>query len=144
MMTIDEITKEILSCFKDVSVTEANGDLFFMYDKDKMMPFATIVTSDNDYDHASQLSRAGFFRLNIGVDKATFIHTFEGMKLKKGLGSYQESDIDFTKENVIMPHPVYGAMYWMCMVNPGRNSFPILKPYLEVAYHIAAKRQKLK
>lgn len=141
MMTINQITKEILSCFKDVNVTDANGDLFFMYGEDKMMPFATVVTSDNEYDNESQLNREGFFRLNIGVDKATFIHIFDGIKLKKGIGAYRESGIDFTVENVIMPHPVYGAMYWLCIVNPNTSSLPVLMSYLEIAYDIAAKRQ---
>ena len=141
MMTINQITKEILSRFKDVNVTEANGDLFFMYGEDKMMPFATVVTSDNEYDNASQLNREGFFRLNIGVDKATFMRTFEGVKLKKGIDAYQDSNIDFTVENVLMPHPVYGAMYWMCILNPAVSSFPALRSYLEIAYAIAAKRQ---
>ncbi|MDH6254172.1 hypothetical protein M2347_003899 [Chryseobacterium sp. H1D6B] len=47
MMTMNQITKEILSRFKDVNVTKANGDLFFMHGEDKMMFFATVVTSGN-------------------------------------------------------------------------------------------------
>lgn len=141
-MTIEEITTYILSNFKEVNVTEANGDLFFLYDQEKMMPFATIVTSDNDFDSVSQLNREGFFRLNIGVDKASFVSTFEGIALKKGIGAYVDSGIDFTAENIVMPHPIYGAMYWLCIVNPRANSLPVLKSHLNIAYGLAVKRQK--
>lgn len=142
MMSIEEITNEILSHFKDTNITEANGDLFFMYSEDKMMPLATIVTSDNDYDSVSRLNRTGFFRLNIGVDKATFTGIFPDMELRKGMGAYLGSGIDFTVENTVMPHPVYGAGYWLCIVNPDKNKMPELKSYLEVAYAIAVKRQE--
>ncbi|WP_448634480.1 DUF6194 family protein [Pedobacter panaciterrae] len=141
-MTIEEITAYILSNFKNVNVTEANGDLFFMYDQEKMMPFATIVTSDNDFDSVSKLNRQGFFRLNIGIDKALFINTFEGIALKKGIGAYVDSGIDFTAENIVMPHPFYGAMYWLCIVKPRKKSLPVLKNHLDVAYSLAVKRLK--
>lgn len=141
-MTIEEMTAYILSSFKNVNVTEANGDLFFMYDQEKMMPFATIVTSDNDFDSVSQLNREGFFRLNIGIDKASFSTTFDGIALKKGIGAYVDSGIDFTAENVVMPHPIYGAMYWLCIVNPGKDKLPVLKKHLDIAYGLAVKRMK--
>jgi hypothetical protein len=141
-MTIEEITAYILSNFKNVNITEANGDLFFMYDQEKMMPFATIVTSDNDFDSVSQLNREGFFRLNIGIDKTLFVSIFQGIKLKKGIGAYVDSGVDFTVENIVMPHPFYGAMYWLCIVNPGEGSLPGLKSYLDVAYGLAVKRYK--
>nr|WP_294869745.1 DUF6194 family protein [uncultured Pedobacter sp.] len=141
-MTIKEIIAYILSNFKNVNITEANGDLFFMYDQEKMMPFATIVTSDNDFDSVSQLNREGFFRLNIGIDKTLFVSTFDGIALKKGIGAYVDSGIDFTAENIVMPHPFYGAMYWLCIVNPAKDSLPGLKSYLDVAYALAVKRYK--
>lgn len=141
-MTIEEITAYILSNFKNVNITEANGDLFFLYADEKMMPFATIVTSDNDFDHVSQLNREGFYRLNIGIDKISFTNTFEGLVLKKGIGAYVDSGIDFTAENVVMPHPIYGAMYWLCIVNPNKNNIPVLKNYLDIAYGLAVKRLK--
>ncbi|ACU04595.1 DUF6194 family protein [Pedobacter heparinus] len=140
-MSIEEITAYISSSFEDVNVTEANNDLFFFYREEKMMPFATIVTSDNDFDNASQLNRKGFFRLNIGIDKTNFITEFNDIELKKGIGAYLNSGLDFSVENVLMPHPVYCAMYWVCIVNPHKENMLKLKPHLDVAYSIAVKRQ---
>ncbi|MNL62833.1 hypothetical protein D3C87_1868960 [compost metagenome] len=62
--------------------------------------------------------------------------------LKKGIGAYADSGIDFTAENIVMPHPVYGAMYWLCIVNPREDSLPALKRHLDVAYGLAVKRLK--
>lgn len=139
-MTIAEITDLIATNYSNANITEANGDLFFLYGEDKMMPFATIVTSDNDFDHLSQLNREGFFRLNIGVSKATFAAAFEGLELKKGIGAYADAPFDFAAANVLMPHPLYGAMYWFCIVNPRQDNWAMLKTYLDEAYGIAGKR----
>ena len=49
-MSIEEIKTYILQNFENVNVVESGGDLFFMYDKNDKHPFATIVTSDNEYD----------------------------------------------------------------------------------------------
>lgn len=141
-MTISEIIQIITSDYENVNLTEANGDFFFLYGEDKMMPFATVVTSDNDFDHLSQLNREGFFRLNIGVSKATFAATFEGLELKKGIGAYADAAFDFAATNLLMPHPLYGAMYWFCIVNPQKSSLPMLKSHLDEAYGIAKRRQE--
>ena len=109
-MTIEEIKTYILQNFEKVNLVEANGDLFFTYDKNDKHPFATIVTRDNEYDSTSNLNREGFFRINIGLDKETFNSRFGGMTNKKGFDAYLNLGIDFTQEDVILPHPTYGAM----------------------------------
>ncbi|GAA3754468.1 hypothetical protein GCM10022402_36410 [Salinactinospora qingdaonensis] len=54
------------------------GDSFFYYAPDgtpsrRQMPFATLVVSDYEgFDTASNLDRAGVFRLNIGVGRTVF------------------------------------------------------------------------
>jgi len=73
----------ILQNFENVSVVELAGDLFFMYDKNDKHPFATIVTRDNKYDGTSNLNCEGFYRLNVGLDKDTFMPMFGGHANKK-------------------------------------------------------------
>jgi hypothetical protein len=141
-MTIKEIETYIFQNFEHVSLTEANGDLFFMYDKNDKQPFATIVTRDNEYDSTSDLNREGFFRLNIGLDKETFNSMFGGMTDDKGFEAYMNLGIDFTKEDVILPHPTYGAMYWICVVNPSGNTFESLKRYLELSFNKISKKSQ--
>ena len=82
-MSIEEIKTYILQKFENVKVVESGGDLFFMYNKNEKHPFATIVTKDNEYDNTSNLNREGFYRLNVGLDKDTFMPMFEGLTDKK-------------------------------------------------------------
>ena len=76
-MQIQEIRDYILSHFEKVTISEVDGDIFFMYHTNDMFPFATIVTHDNDYDRFSNLNREGFFRFNIGLEKDVFHSLFE-------------------------------------------------------------------
>lgn len=139
-MTVEEIKDYILQHFEKVHVVEADGDLFFMHDGDEKFPFATIVTKDNEYEKVSNLNREGFFRLNIGVDKDTFMPLFGGLTDKKGLEAYMDVGIDFTAEDTLMPHPTYGSLYWVCVVNPSSKTFETLKKYLEISYKNISKK----
>jgi hypothetical protein len=138
-MTVEAIKFYITQQFENINVIEVEGDLFFMHNGNDKMPFATIVVKDNDYDHVSNLNREGFYRLNIGIDKSTFMSMFEGVTEKKGIGAYLDSGIDFTKEDTLFPHPVYGSMYWISVVNPSEKTFEGLKGYLDWGYEKIAK-----
>ena len=116
----------------------AAGDTFFIYDPDRnlpdkqQLPFATIVTKDyGDFDNASNLNRAGVFRLNVGVSRATF-RSFFG-----AAGTY-----DFTALDRLMPHPVYGRQAWVCVLNPSAETLERVKSLLREAYAIAVARVK--
>ncbi|WP_353720250.1 DUF6194 family protein [Dyadobacter sp. 676] len=138
-MQLSEIRDRIKAGYENVREVEANGDYFFMYRDEEKFPFATIVTSDNDFDSVSNLSREGFYRINIGIDKATFHSLFGSVPAKPGIGGYVDSGIDFTKENQLFPHPFYGSMYWVSMVNPSESSYPQLKGFLDYAYEKAKR-----
>jgi Family of unknown function (DUF6194) len=140
-MRIEEIKTYIFKNFENVKLVEADGDLFFMYDKNDKLPFATIVTRDNEYDSTSNLNREGFYRINVGLDKDTFNSMFGGLTDKKGFEAYMNLGIDFTKEDTIMPHPTYGAMYWVCVVNPSDETFKTLKKFIELSYHTVTKQK---
>lgn len=140
-MNIEDIKTYIFQNFETVNLVEANGDLFFKYDKNDKHPFATIVTRDNEYDSTSNLNREGFYRLNVGLDKNTFNSMFGGLTHKKGFEAYLNLRIDFTKEDTIMPHPTYGAMYWVCVVNPSKEKFKSLRNYLELSYNKVSKKK---
>lgn len=140
-MNVEDIKTAIIQKYNNTYFQEVEGDVFFFYGKDKMSPFATIVTKDNDYDHISKLDRAAdLFRLNIGVGKNTFRELFEGVPSKPGFGGYVDSGLDFTVLDQIMPHPMYGSMYWMCVLNPSAKTYESLQKYLDEAYDKAKKR----
>lgn len=133
-MTIADIKAFILMEYQDARAVESDGDMFLMHGADDKFPFATIITKDNEFDAASDLNRDGVFRLNMGIDRDSFTALF-GDRHFKGIGGYLKSDIDFQALNVIFPHPMYGAMYWISVLNPDEAMFEVLKPYLSVAYH---------
>src|SRR4051812_16191752 len=108
-MEADAISNYITTAFKDVTTSTAMGATFFFNDPAKMFPFATIVTGD-EHDQASDLNRPGVFRLNMGVGK----DTFEALKTDSP---------DYKALDRIMPHPVYGQMYWLCVLNPSDETF---------------------
>ena len=129
------IREYIVRNFPEISVVDGTGGGFFFTDPERKFPFATLVTSD-EYDRASDLSRPGVFRLNIGVSKRTFGAMFGAAPASGGEGGY-----DYTALDRIMPHPVYGKMYWVCVLNPGAETFETVRKLLAEAYE-TGRRQR--
>lgn len=75
-LTEAELAQYILGTFPGVETTTNFGYTFFFYDSDRMLPFATIASSGNEYERGSNLDRPGVFRLNIGVSRQTFRSLF--------------------------------------------------------------------
>ena len=91
----------------------------------------------DEYDQFSNLKRSGVFRLNIGVGKATF----ESLYGPKSANEADAKTHDFTALDTIMPHPVYGGIFWICVLNPGDKTFETkLRPMLTEAYELAVAR----
>ena len=127
------ITEYIMNTFTGVETTTTLGYTFFFYGPDRMLPFATIATADNEGDRVSNLDRSGVFRLNIGVSRQTFQALF-------GPGKVDVSTYDFTALDTIMPHPDYAAQSWLCVLNPNDTTFQKLRPWLTEAYELAVRR----
>lgn len=47
---------------------------------------------------------------------------------------------DFTATNVIMPHPVYAWMGWICVLNPSEDTFEHMKSLIHDAYEYATEK----
>jgi len=138
------ISAYIIDTFGGVDVVVADGNSFFFYDPgnglpvDQRFPFATLVTSDL-YDQFSELKRPSVFRLNLGVSGQTFRALFDTPAASsESVGG--GSAYDFTALDRLMPHPVYGQMHWVCVLNPSDGTFETVKPLLAEAYGLAARR----
>jgi hypothetical protein len=127
------IAKYILDTFAGVETTDAFGYTFFFYTSERMLPFATLVATDNEYDRVSNLDRPGVFRLNIGVSRQTFQSLF-------GAGKVAVSAYDFTALDRIMPHPEYAAQNFVCVLNPGAATLEKVRALLAEAYDLAVRR----
>jgi hypothetical protein len=118
----------------------ATGDTFFFYDPDHKFPFATLVTGDN-YDTVSNLNRPSVFRLNIGISKQTYQSLFGANSPRSGDGDDIDPRYDFAALDQLMPHPVYGRMYWVCVLNPSDATFQeAVRPLLAEAYDMAVSK----
>jgi len=134
----------ITDTFAGIQIAEGGGNRFFYYGPDgkipeKTFPFATLVTAD-DYDTVSNLSRPGVYRLNIGLSRETFVSLLGAVPSAPKDGGIVETGHDFAALDQIMPHPIYGHLCWICVLNPGDATSPIVQRLLAEAYGKAAKR----
>lgn len=138
-MNETSIRQYIVETFAGVEVVEASGGSFFFDGSDHKFPFATLSTSD-EYDQASNLNRPGIFRLNVGVSKETFKSLFAAGPAPGDAG-HAEASWDFTALDRLMPHPVYGKLYWVCVLNPSTATFNKIKELLAEAYDMAVRKR---
>ncbi len=129
LSVIEYITKT----FPEVEQINAYGYEMFFYKSDRKLSFATMISSDYDYDHVSNLDRPGVFRLNIGVSKQTFQSLF-------GKENVDVNSYDFTALDTIMPHPEYAQQHYICVLSPSEATFERIRPLLAEAYDIAMRR----
>lgn len=133
-MDLNAIRRHIVDDFPGTRVMEAAGDLFFVHDPhrdlppQRQQPWATIVTSDNPHDATSRLDRPGVFRLSIGLPRATFRELFP-----------VDTEHDVTALDVVVPHPVYGALHWVQVLGPD-STWPAVRGLLQQAHAFAVRR----
>jgi len=150
-MNETEMSQYIIDTFQGVDVVINSDNSFFFYNPDStlppdhMFPWLTLMINDEN-DQFSQLDRPSVYRLNIGVSKATF-RTLFGLSgasadsNETDEGTTEPAHYDFTALNQIMPHPVYGRMYWVCILNPSDESLQtIVRPLMDEAYATAVHK----
>jgi hypothetical protein len=115
------------------------GDAFFYCAPDGRMPvrtqpYGTIVTKDYPGDTASDLDRTHRWRVNIHVDRATFRElTGEDPRRLTQWRDHAEADR-------VMPHPVYGELGWVAVVDPGEEATRLVLELLRQAHDAARRR----
>ncbi len=141
------IVDHIVTTFPNVNHIEKDGDSFFIYSPGReltpaeQIPFVTLIQRD-DYDTASNLSRDGVYRLNIGVSRETYQKLFGDPPPFPKDGGIIKTGHDFAVLDQLLPHPIYAAMGWVCILNPSETTFKTkLKPMLAEAY--AAVKQRI-
>jgi hypothetical protein len=132
------LTRYITETFAGVDLVVSSGNTFFFYNPDPTVPpdhrfpFVTLVTND-EYDQISNLNRPDVYRLNIGVSKQTYRALFGAPPARDGAA--EDGGHDFTALDQVMPHPVYGRQYWVCVLNPSATTFQdAVQPLLAEAY----------
>ncbi|VVT18120.1 conserved hypothetical protein [Roseovarius sp. EC-HK134] len=100
--------------------------------------FATIKQKDGANDRASHLDRSGVWRLNLGVSKEVFFELFGPPPPRPGKGGVIDGGWDFAASDQLMPHPIYGWMSWISVLNPSRLTWGKCLPLVSDA-HLRAK-----
>src|SRR5688500_3409115 len=93
------------------------GDSFFYFAPDgevptNVQPYGTIVTKNYPDDALSNLDHEGRWRVNIHVGQKKF-------RELTGETPDEATTRDFAAADTFLPHPVYGALGWISVVNPG-------------------------
>src|SRR5258706_16056114 len=132
-MNDSAVIEHIMKTVPKAGTSTAYGFQMFFYRSDRTLSFASLISSDYDYDHISNLNRPGVFRLNIGVSKLTFQSLF-------GTDEVNLNDYDFTALDIIMPHPEYAQYHFICVLSPSEETFEKIRSLLAEAHDIAARR----
>jgi hypothetical protein len=122
-MTETELARYIVETYPDAEVVTKAPYTFFFTDPQQRVAYATIAGGDEEGDKLSNLDREGVYRLNIGVAPETF----------KAVPATE----DYAALGRLMPHPVYGAWHWVCVLNPELEP---VKPLLAEAYALSRRR----
>jgi hypothetical protein len=147
-MSKEEIIKEVQKQFDGLVVDRNWGEMGLFYNPDGLLPkgvyLLTFKEKDGPNDRASNTNREGVFRLNIGITRDTFIRLFKRIPARPNAGEIIDMPFNFTQLNKIMPHPVYGWMSWIGVLNPDQATFKELLPLIEEGYNLALKKYDMK
>jgi len=149
-MTPDDILSYCLSNLKDVVLIESWGERGIFYNPNRALKrgvyVLTVKEKDGDNDKGSMLNRDNAYRINVGLRKENFIKQFGYIPKRPAAGQIVKMNFDFTAMDIIMPHPVYAWMGWVCVLNPSDKTFEDFKPMIQESYEFAkekfAKRKK--
>jgi len=143
-MEPDGIFEYYLKNLKDTVLTKNWGERGIFYNPNNTLKkgvyVLTIKEKDGDNDKASNVNRDGIYRINLGIKKETFIKLFKAVPERPKAGDIVKMDYDFTKTNIILPHPVYAWMSWICILNPTEEKFETLKSLINESYEYAREK----
>ena len=137
-MSPDAAVADLLARFADTVAKASGGERAIFVNPGARLPnggyFATVKDRDGANDRASALSREGVWRLSIGVPVPTYERLFGPRPGRPAKGAAVETGHDFTRLDLLTPHPVYAWMGWIAVLNPGAGTYETLTPHLAAAY----------
>jgi hypothetical protein len=143
-MDSSAISDHIIRTYAGVHPVRAWGEVSFFYNPGGALPrgiyVATLKDQNGSNDRASDLQRPGVFRFNIGISTATYRALFGAQPVRPPAGGVVNTGHDFTALDQLLPHPVYGWMSWVCVLNPSAATFETLEPLLAEAYDLAVAK----
>ena len=143
-MVADEILTYCLKNLEGSILVESWGEKGIFYNPDHRLKrgvyILTVKEKDGDNDKGSNLNRPGIYRVNLGIRTNSFIRLFGAVPKRPKAGGIVEMKYNFTAIDTLLPHPIYGWMGWICVLNPSEETFEGLKPYIQEAYEFAKEK----
>jgi hypothetical protein len=143
VISIEEVIAYSLEHFPGVIEDWNWGERSLFYNPERQLPkgtyFLTFKQRDGANDSASRIG-PGDYRLNVGISKVAFTDRFGAVPARPAVGGVVQTGHDFGQPDQIMPHPVYGWMCWIAILNPTHETFEEVKPLLLGAYERAVER----
>ena len=140
-ISIDGIFDYATSEFEGVVIAENWGERGLFYNPDGKLPkrvyILTFKEKDGPNDKASNVNRPDTYRMNLGLSKERFKEMFTEIPERPAAGEIVNTGHDFKQINQIMPHPVYGWMSWVGVLNPSLSTFGKLKPLIAEGVELA-------
>jgi hypothetical protein len=148
----DAVLAALLARHDGLVAIESWGETALFHNPGRALPrgvyFATLKQRDGAHDRASRLDRPGVFRLSLGTSRDLFAARFGPPPGRPEKGGVVAGPWDFTALDQCTPHPVYGWMGWVSILNPSVASFEALGPMAEAAHARAVagfeKRRRLR
>lgn len=143
-MTLEEIIQSICNQLPGVVPKDSWGETSLFYNPDRLLPngvyFCTLKQQDGPNDKASNLDRAGVFRVAIGLNTKTYTRLFGQKPARPSKGGIVATGHDFTTLNELMPHPIYAWMSWVQILSPSQEKLEEIFPLIREAHQEAAKK----
>lgn len=139
-----DIINTISETFEGVIPKSSWGETSLFYNPRKVLPngvyFCTIKEKNGDNDKSSNLDRPGVFRLSVGLTKGSYQKIFGEKPKRPAKGCIINTGHDFSADNELMPHPIYGWMSWVQILNPSESKFTEILPLLTEAHASAVSK----
>jgi|GEM_PF-149264 len=147
-LQIDEIIEYVTSNHEGIVIDYNWGDRGMFYNPGNRLPrgihIMTFKVKDSRNDTVSKLNRQGVYRLNMGISKETFIQMFGRIPARPTVGGTAATGHDYRQLDLITPHPKFGWMAWISVLNPGHTTFETLKPLIEESCKLARQKYEKK
>ncbi|UII26030.1 DUF6194 family protein [Fulvivirga maritima] len=140
-----EIIEDIKSQFQGLVLDKNWGEEGLFYNPEgklaKGVYLLTFKEKDGPNDSASNTNREGVYRLNLGISEASFLSLFREKLARPKAGNTINMNCDFTEFDKVMPHPVYGWMCWIGVLNPTKVTYSkLLFPLISESFQIVCSK----
>lgn len=143
-MDLEFVKESIRKRYEGIVEKRAYGETTYFYNPDYKLKngvyVCTIKENDGPNDKAGRLSREGIYRISTGLTKSEYRKKFGDTPKRPKKGEVVDLDIKFDELNVIMPHPVYSWMGWICVNSPDVECFENFLNNIDFSYNRALKK----